>query len=94
MVPCMAEGAAMAVEDAIKLAECLERLGDESEIPELMAHFQNIRLHRRHLTLDGARKNGAIWHLPDRLAQQERDKKMVLSPHELATQSGDGSSNK
>lgn len=94
MVPYMAQGAAMAVEDAVTLAECLDHVHDESQIPELTAHFQNIRLDRCYLILDGARNNGAIWHLADGPEQQERDKKMALGPQKRTIDGNDGNPNK
>lgn len=80
MVPYMAQGAAMAVEDAITLAECLDRVHETSQIPELMRQFQDIRLDRCYMILDGARNNGNVWHLADGPAQIERDKKMAMGP--------------
>lgn len=80
MVPYMAQGAAMAVEDAVTLAECLDRVQDTSQIPQLMKMFQDLRLDRCYLILDGARNNGNIWHLPDGPAQVERDRNMAMGP--------------
>ncbi|KAI7968519.1 hypothetical protein EIK77_006538 [Talaromyces pinophilus] len=94
MVPYMAQGAAMAVEDAVAIAECLGRVTDTEQIPELMSHFQKIRLQRCYLILDGARNNGNIWHLPDGLAQQQRDKKMAQQTKPQEAESSQGNPNK
>ncbi|KAJ5626407.1 hypothetical protein N7510_002716 [Penicillium lagena] len=87
MVPYMAQGAAMAVEDAVTLAECLDRVFEQAQIPDMMRQFQDIRLDRCYLILDGARNNGGVWHLPDGPAQQERDKKMGEPPKQPEQQS-------
>jgi salicylate hydroxylase len=76
MVPYMAQGAAMAVEDGIVVAECLARAKSTSEIPRLMRYFERLRLDRCHIILDAARNNGNIWHLADGPEQQKRDEQM------------------
>jgi salicylate hydroxylase len=76
MVPYMAQGAAMAVEDGIVIAECLARARSSSEIPRLMRFFEKLRLDRCYIILDAARNNGNIWHLADGPEQQKRDEQM------------------
>lgn len=78
MVPYMAQGAAMAVEDGIALAECLARAKSTSEIPALMRFFEDLRRERCYIILDGARGNGGVWHLADGPEQQKRDERMRL----------------
>lgn len=94
MVPYMAQGAAMAIEDAVTLAECLDRARDADKIPALMEHFLNIRRDRCYLILDGARNNGAIWHLPDGPQQQERDERMRCGPQKQVSDEGAENPNK
>lgn len=76
MVPYMAQGAAMAVEDAVVLAACLNRAEGASDIPALMRAFVKIRRDRCYLILDAARNNGNIWHLEDGPDQCKRDHEM------------------
>jgi salicylate hydroxylase len=76
MVPYMAQGAAMAIEDAVALTECLGRAKTAEDIPQLMNHFVQIRRDRCNLIQDGARNNGNIWHLPDGPEQRLRDEQI------------------
>jgi salicylate hydroxylase len=85
MVPYMAQGAAMAIEDGIALAECLARASTPRDIPDLMQHFCKLRRERCYIILDGARNNGRIWHLPDGPEQRSRDEGMRNGPQSSAT---------
>lgn len=82
MVPYMAQGAAMAIEDGITLTECLGRAESTKDIPALLRHFVNLRRDRCHIILDAARNNGDIWHLPDGPEQEKRDQGMREGPKE------------
>lgn len=82
MVPYMAQGAAMAIEDGIALNACLARATSRKDIPVLMRHFVSLRRERCYIILDAARKNGNIWHLPDGPEQQKRDQAMREGPGE------------
>lgn len=66
----------MAVEDAVTLAECLRRASSPEDIPCLMRLYERFRMDRCYTILDGARNNGAIWHLPDGEEQRIRDERM------------------
>lgn len=84
MVPYMAQGAAMAVEDGVMLATCLSRARSQADLPELMKHFVEMRRDRCYVILDAARNNGAIWHLADGPEQEQRDKGMRAGPKPAA----------
>lgn len=84
MVPYMAQGAAMAVEDGVMLAACISRARSQADLPELVKHFVEMRRDRCYAILDGARNNGAIWHLPDGPEQQRRDQGMRAGPKPAA----------
>lgn len=60
MLPYMAQGAAMAIEDAYILADCLELLDD---VPEALQHYQDLRLVRTARVQATAEENGALFHL-------------------------------
>lgn len=86
MVPYMAQGAAMAIEDGITLNECLARAKSTKDVPGLLQHYVNLRRDRCYIILDAARNNGNIWHLPDGPEQEKRDKGMREGPKEEAVQ--------
>ena len=68
----------MALEDAVTLAECLERADEPSDIPKLLRAFQEIRQPRcRRVQEWGARK-GQRATLPNGLDQEKRDKNFGL----------------
>src|SRR5271154_7199235 len=66
----------MAMEDAVCISECLDRVRSLKDIPLLMKLYEQFRMERCYTILDGARNNGAIWHLEDGPEQQARDERM------------------
>lgn len=72
-VPYLAQGASMAIEDGAVLAECLDRVRSESQIPEYLLAFEQIRKTRCERIQECSRRNGDMWHLPDSPEQQARD---------------------
>ncbi|OAP55113.1 hypothetical protein AYL99_10813 [Fonsecaea erecta] len=76
MVPHLAQGAAMALEDAAALAECVDRAADRTDLPVLMGHFQDIRRDRCYRIQREARELGEMWHIPDGPEQERRDQDM------------------
>lgn len=64
MLPYMAQGAVMAIEDAWVLADCLKRLVD---IPTSLRLYQNLRLGRTTRVQQIARENGELFHLSGNL---------------------------
>ena len=76
MVPYIAQGAGMAMEDAIAVTECVSRSKSVQEIPRFMKFFESLRRDRCYTILDSSRNNAGIWHLPDGPAQRERDERM------------------
>src|ERR1019366_4918624 len=65
MLPYLAQGAATSIEDGAALAECLDRVQDISDIPNMLQAFQAIRKPRCEAIALGARANGDIWHMAD-----------------------------
>jgi salicylate hydroxylase len=66
----------MAMEDAVCLSECLSRTTSHAQIPQLTHLYEQFRMERCYTILDGARNNGAIWHLADGPQQRARDERM------------------
>jgi salicylate hydroxylase len=62
VLPFMAQGAALAIEDAATVAHMLARMPDDPA--EAFARFQQSRLPRATRVQETARKNGSIYHLP------------------------------
>jgi salicylate hydroxylase len=69
----LAQGAAMAVEDGIVLAECIERATSLASIPRYLSAFESIRKERTYLVQTGSVKNEDFWHMKDGARQRARD---------------------
>jgi salicylate hydroxylase len=60
MLPFLAQGAAMAIEDAAVIAQCLARTGDDAAA---LRTYENKRRKRTARTQRAARRNGTIYHM-------------------------------
>jgi salicylate hydroxylase len=69
----LAQGAAMAVEDGIVLAECIERAMSLKSIPLYLSAFESIRKERTSLVQTGSVKSVDFWHMEDGAHQRARD---------------------
>ncbi len=76
MLPYVAQGAAMSIEDGAALAECLDRVQNISDIPNLLQAFQAIRKPRCEEIALVAQANGDLWHVADGPDQVQRDCEM------------------
>jgi salicylate hydroxylase len=76
MVPYLAQGAAMSIEDGVALAECLDRAQDITDVPTLLNAFEALRKPRCEIVQECSIANGTIWHMPDGPAQEQRDREM------------------
>ncbi|MBT4378135.1 MAG: hypothetical protein HOD26_04880 [Gammaproteobacteria bacterium] len=59
-LPFMAQGAAMAIEDAAVLAGCLS---DRNDIPQALARYEDLRRDRTAGIQRGSRRNATVFHL-------------------------------
>jgi salicylate hydroxylase len=73
MLPFLAQGAAMAIEDSYALAHCL---ANNNNIIDALKTYQDIRLTRTRDIQRGARKNASLYHMTSSI---ERAKLAVLS---------------
>ena len=73
MLPFLAQGAAMAIEDSYALAYCLE---SDNNTQTALQTYQNIRLPRTRNIQHNARKNAALYHMSSPI---EKAKLAVLS---------------
>ncbi len=62
-LPFLAQGGALALEDAATLGVCLARAGNPAEIPASLAAYETARADRSRRVVAAARRNGAIFHL-------------------------------
>jgi salicylate hydroxylase len=76
MLPFMAQGAAMAIEDGAALTACL--LAGADDVPVALQRYQHLRLLRASRLQELSRLNKTRFHMPDGPQQQARD-------HEMAT---------
>ncbi|KEF55482.1 salicylate hydroxylase [Exophiala aquamarina CBS 119918] len=74
MVPYLAQGASMAIEDGAALAECLSRVRTKEQIPRYLQVFESIRKPRCERIQESSRLNGDMWHMADGPGQEARDK--------------------
>lgn len=77
MVPYLAQGASLSIEDGAALAECVDHATDVTQIPAVLNAFAEIRKPRCETVQAGSRSNGDIWHMPDGPEQQKRDQDML-----------------
>lgn len=80
MLQFLAQGAAMATEDAGALAECVRDLGPDGDIPSAMYYYERSRKWRGERVQSQARRNGEFIHMPDGEEQEHRDRKLSGSP--------------
>lgn len=66
MLPFLAQGAAMAIEDSYALAYCL---GCDADIQNALQTYQNIRLPRTRDIQRNARENAALYHMSSPIEQ-------------------------
>ncbi len=66
MLPFLAQGAAMAIEDSYALAHCL---ANDNDTQTALKSYQNIRLTRTSNIQLAARKNADLYHMSSPLAQ-------------------------
>ncbi len=74
MVPFLAQGASMSIEDGACLAECLDRVETPGEVPRYLRVFEKIRKPRTERIQLASRKNGDMWHVKDGPEQELRDR--------------------
>ncbi|CEL54331.1 3-hydroxybenzoate 6-hydroxylase 1 OS=Pseudomonas alcaligenes GN=xlnD PE=1 SV=1 [Rhizoctonia solani AG-1 IB] len=79
MLPYRAQGAAMAVEDAVVLGGLLSGIRELVDLPRLLRAYQALRLPRTAETQKSARLNQFIFHLPDGPEQIARDEDMRIA---------------
>jgi salicylate hydroxylase len=63
ILPYLAQGAAMAIEDAAELGQCLERIGASGDLAGALRLYEQRRLARTARAQREARRNGAIYHM-------------------------------
>jgi salicylate hydroxylase len=83
MRPFLAQGAAMALEDAAELGAALAALGaSQADIPAALAHYAGQRWQRSARVQARSRRNGQIFHLAGPL-QWARNAALGLMGHRL-----------
>jgi salicylate hydroxylase len=87
MLPYMAQGVVMAIEDGNVLAQCLK--GRPGDVPAALKAYEQMRLPRTAKAQAGARAAGARFHLSDPLARLGTYGRMGLTPR-LAPQKAAG----
>ncbi|KAF8864941.1 FAD/NAD(P)-binding domain-containing protein [Acephala macrosclerotiorum] len=68
------KGGAMALEDFLALAECLDHASNADAIPEILQKFQGIKKPRCDFVRDHGINVSHLWTLQDGPQQQERDR--------------------
>ena len=77
-LPYLAQGAALAVEDAEALGMLLARCTSTQQVPRVVRLFEQVRKARVEEVVERSRKlRDSVHHLPDGPAQQARDKTLL-----------------
>jgi salicylate hydroxylase len=71
MLPFLAQGAAMGIEDAYALGELVARLPDD--LHEALRRYEDLRVPRTRRAVLGSRERAKLNHLPSRWARVKRD---------------------
>lgn len=77
MLQFLAQGAAMATEDAGALAVAVGRAGTADELPVVLGAYERARKWRCEAVAAQARRNGDMIHMPDGEEQENRDREMA-----------------
>lgn len=77
MLQFLAQGAAMATEDAAALVEVMSAVKSDQNIPKAMGIYERSRKWRCEKVQANARRNGEFIHMPDGEEQEHRDRKMA-----------------
>ncbi|CZR68677.1 uncharacterized protein PAC_18576 [Phialocephala subalpina] len=77
MHPYLAQGSAMATEDATALGECLSRATEVSQVPLAMKAYESIRKPRAEKLKAASEFSGKEKHYPDGEKQRKRDELMM-----------------
>lgn len=78
----LAQGAAMATEDAAALAECVSRAKSAEDLPAVLKAYERSRKWRCEIIQAQSRRAGEGLHIPDGQEQEARDRKMAGLPHD------------
>ena len=76
MLPNLALGAAMAVEDAAALAECLSFMATEEDLGAALEIYEDVRIPRVKQVHEASVVQGQTLHFPDGPVQEARDAAM------------------
>lgn len=79
ILPYMAQGFNLALEDAATLGSLLSRVNSSKQLPMATAIYEMIRRERTRRMHEETFKHGREFHLPDGLEQQLRDKELAAS---------------
>ncbi|KUJ09262.1 FAD/NAD(P)-binding domain-containing protein [Mollisia scopiformis] len=73
MLPYMAQGAAVSIEDAAALAEAVSRARSNDDLLHLLKAFETVRKPRCEDISRSKHVNAVVWHLPDGPEQEKGD---------------------
>jgi len=90
MLPLMAQGAAVSIEDGAALAECLDRVTGLVDLPPVLRAFQDLRKTRCETISKAALSLADLWHLHDGPEQEQRDLKLKQEMGNAAAEASDG----
>ncbi|KAG2233369.1 hypothetical protein INT48_000372 [Thamnidium elegans] len=76
MLPCLAQGAAQAIEDSATLGILLSNINSLEDIPSILRIYERIRRPRTQIIQKQSFENCNSWHLPDGPEQRARDDAM------------------
>ena len=77
MLPYLAQGAAMAVEDGAVLGALMEKLEGKAQLKDVLVIYEKLRKERTTRVVKGSTALREIFHLEDGERQQERDRQLL-----------------
>ena len=77
MLQFLAQGAAMATEDAGAIAECVGKASSAKDLPRMTRFYERSRKWRCEKVQANARRNGEFIHMPNGEEQEHRDRKLM-----------------
>ena len=76
-LPYLAQGAAMAVEDAAVLSTLLSHIEDKAQVPQILTMYESLRKDRTTRVVQTSIGQRDIFHMVDGEAQAERDRRLL-----------------
>lgn len=89
--PHAASGAALAVEDAEELSQCIAACSGPQDLPKVAVLYETLRKDRCERVVEVSRENALTFSMPDGVAQETRDERFKAAKEGILAQVSGGS---